>query len=104
MGNPLSTHEPLPPAPWTWDVDRPENYDLTWLTDANGRRFYSNYGGGGMTPLKRLWGAAPELLEACKAAHAVLLAFEKFGLLAMPHEREALELVRAAIAKAYEAN
>lgn len=49
----------------------------------------------------QLIAAAPDLLAACKAAHEALLTFERLDLLKQDHEQQALDLVRAAIAKAY---
>jgi hypothetical protein len=41
------------------------------------------------------------LLTACKAAHRVLLTFERLGLLKQDFEQQTLESVRTAIAKVY---
>lgn len=49
----------------------------------------------------RLIAAAPDLLEACKAAHEVLITFERLDLLKQDFEQQALESVRTAIAKAH---
>lgn len=51
----------------------------------------------------RLVGALPELVAACKAAHDVLLTFERLGLLQQNHEQQALDQVRAALAIAHDA-
>ncbi len=32
------------PTPWSWNVGRPERYDLIWITDATGKRVLTMYG------------------------------------------------------------
>lgn len=85
------------PGPWTWNQDRPQQYDLCWLRGPNNEHILTLYGNDKITPDKRLIGAAPDLLSAAKAAHRALL--DRIPQ-SVPNGAEACELLLRAITKA----
>lgn len=85
------------PGPWTWNQDRPQQYDLCWLRGPNNEHILTLYGNNKITPDKRLIGAAPDLLSAAKAAHRALL--DRIPQ-SVPNGAEACELLLHAITKA----